>query len=76
MAIKKRYLKDTSRLDVKFLNGDNPKEVLFEVKNRTAMDIGDMFVNAYVDQMIKQTVSEKELPSSIIVLVTSEYFLT
>jgi len=73
--INKKYLKATPRLDVQFLNGDNPKEILFEVKNRTAMDVGEMFVNTYVDQMIKQTIPEKELPSSVIVLVTAEFTL-
>jgi len=66
-----RYLKDTPRLSVKFYDGDT-REELFEIKDRNWMNVGEMFADHYVTEMINQTGVE---PKNVIVLVSGEYTL-
>ena len=80
MALKqqrpKRYIKEdsTHRLTVKFLNGETGDQ-LFEIKDRNAANVGEIFADFYVDQLIKQVIKEKDLPSSVVLLVTGDYKL-
>ena len=66
-----RYRKDTPRLSVKIFNGDT-KEQITEIGNRTWMDVGEMFSDQYVSEVVQQT---GEMPENIIVLVSAEYTL-
>ena len=66
-----RYLKDTPRLSVKFYDGDT-REELFEIKDRNWMNVGEMFADHYVSEMINQMDIE---PQNVIVLVSGEYTL-
>ena len=70
----KRYLKDSQRLTAKFLNADS-NELLFEIKNRNIMDIGELFSDGYVNLLIKESIKEEELPENVIVLIIGEYKL-
>lgn len=69
-----RYLKDSPRLTVKFYDGDS-KEELFEIKDRNWMNVGELFADHYVTELIQQTISQQNLPKNVIVLVTGEYSL-
>jgi hypothetical protein len=69
-----RYLKDTPRLSVKFFDGDT-NEQLFEIKDRSWMNVGEMFADHHVDLLIKQTIEEENLPDNVIVIVSGEFQL-
>jgi hypothetical protein len=69
-----RYLKNTPRLSVKFFNGDT-NEQLFEIKNRSWMDVGELFADHHVTELLRQTYPDHQLPSNVIVLVSGEYEL-
>ena len=56
-----RYIKDTPRLTVKFFDGDS-EEKLFEISNRTWMDVGEMFTDHNVTELIRQTIQDENLP--------------
>lgn len=69
-----KYTKETPRLTVKFFDGDT-QEKLFEISNRTWMDVGEMFTDNNVTELMKQTIQEENLPENVIVLVSGEYLL-
>ena len=69
-----RYLKSTPRLSVKFFDGET-NEQLFEIKDRNWMNVGELFTDHYVSELINQTISENDLPDNVIVLVSGEYKL-
>lgn len=69
----KRYKKDNPRLTVKFLDGNDTSNLLFEVNNRDHMDVGEMFSDTYVTSLINQTINDEDLPDNVIVLVTANF---
>ena len=69
-----RYKKSTPRLSVKFFDGET-NEQLFEIKDRSWMDVGELFADHYVSELITQTIREQDLPETAIVLVTALYDL-
>ena len=68
-----RYIKNTPRLTVKFLDGDDTSKLLFEVNNRDHINVGEMFSDTYVSALIQQTIDEQNLPDNVLVLVTGQY---
>ena len=68
-----RYLKDTSRITVKFIDGDTNEE-LFDIPNRTILDIGELFSDAYVNQIATDFLGN-DLPENITVLIVGQYKL-
>ena len=68
------YMKEQPRLTVKFLDGET-KEVLFEVKDRDWMNIGELMTDHHVSALVKRTIKEENLPDSVIAMITGEYFL-
>lgn len=72
--MEKRYLKTSHRLNVKYING-NTNELLFEVKNRSWMDVGEFFTDEYVNQIIKQTLNTELLPEDVVILVAANFKL-
>ena len=69
-----KYIKDTPRLTVKFINADTEATIL-ELNDRTWMNIGDLLSEHSVDSVIKSEIKDKELPENIMVLVVAEYTL-
>ena len=69
-----RYIKETPRLTVKFFDGNTNKQ-LFEIKDRNWMNVGEMYADHYVSELIKQTIAEQNLPENVVVLTTGEYRL-
>jgi hypothetical protein len=69
-----RYIKDTPRLTVKFINADTEVTIL-ELKDRTWMNIGELLNDHSVDSVVKSEIKDKELPVNIMVLVVAEYTL-
>ncbi|NJO64819.1 MAG: hypothetical protein HC836_43815 [Richelia sp. RM2_1_2] len=76
MAKKIKFMKGSSRLTVKFVQAGTNK-ILFEIKDRDWMNIGELFTDHYVDQLLKQTyghdAAKLEKIGKVIVLVTGEY---
>lgn len=68
-----RYIKDTPRLTVKFLDGDDTSKLLFEVNNRDHLNVGEMFSDTYVSALIEQTIEQENLPQNVLVLVTGQF---
>lgn len=69
-----RYKKTSPRLTVKFINSDND-EILFEVKNRTWMDVNELLSDSAIDSIMK-TEWKKKMPDNLMVLVVGEYELS
>ena len=70
----KRYKKDTPRLTVQFVDSDT-EEILFEVRDRTWMNVGELLTNGAVDAVMKNEMKNKNLPENLMVLVIGEYKL-
>jgi hypothetical protein len=69
-----RYVKDTPRLTVKFIDADTERVVL-ELKDRTWMTVGELLTDYTVDAIVKSELRDKKLPERLLVLVVSEYTL-
>lgn len=72
--LKMKYSKSTPRLIVKFIDSDNDK-VLFEIKDRTWMNVGEVLTDYGVDSIMKTEMKNKYMPKNLMVLVVSEYEL-
>lgn len=70
-----RYKKNNPRLDVKFINGDT-EETILEINDRTWMNVGELFSDHIVNNLIQQEIKDNDPPDNIIVLVMGEYSLT
>ena len=68
-----KYRKIKPRIDSKFINSDTD-ELLNEFSNRNWMNIGDIFVEGYVTQVIKSENSDN-MPKKIMVIAVAEYEL-
>lgn len=69
-----KYVKETSRIEVKFINADTEEE-LFVVKNRNWMNIGEILSSTYSDLLIQRELKGKTLPKNVLILVVSELTL-
>jgi len=68
-----RYSKASPRLTVKFVDSDT-NQVLFEVKDRTWMTVGDLLNDVAIDSIMKHEY-KKDHPENLMVLVVAEYGL-
>jgi hypothetical protein len=68
-----RYSKETTRLTVKFIDGDTNEE-LFDIPNRNIMDIPELFSDVYVTEIAKGYLGD-DLPENITVLIVGQYKL-
>jgi hypothetical protein len=69
-----KYTKNSPRLTVKFINADT-EDVLFEVRDRSWMNVGELLSDFYVDNLMKTELKGKKLPKNLLVLVVSEFNL-
>jgi len=69
-----RYTKSTPRLTVKFVDNDT-NEILFEVKNRTWMNVGELLTDSAISSIMQNEWKNKELPENLMVLVVGEFKL-
>lgn len=70
-----RYKKSTPRLTVKFVDSDT-NDILFEVKDRTWMNVGEILNDGAIDSIMKTEWKNKELPENLMILVVGEFQLT
>ena len=68
-----KYSKITPRLVVKFIDS-NTDETLFEIKDRTWMNIGEVLTDSAISS-IMTTEYKHEPPENLMVLVVGEYDL-
>jgi uncharacterized protein YggL (DUF469 family) len=68
----KRYAKSSPRLTVKFLDGET-NELLFEVNDRNHMNVGDIFTDTHVSELINRTIKAENLPESVNVMVIANF---
>ena len=71
-----KYVKDTPRVVVKFINADTEQE-LFEIKDRSWMNIGEIFTNHIVSELAEQELKNRKItpPKKLLVLAVGEYEL-
>jgi hypothetical protein len=72
----KKYKKINPRLTVQYINSDT-EEILFEINDRTWMNVGELLTNDYVDRVVKTEleIMKKTPPVNLMVLVVGEYTL-
>jgi hypothetical protein len=69
------YVKDTPRITVKFIDSDT-EELLFEIKDRSWMNIGELFSDGVASSLILQEFKDKKkLPGNVMVLAVGEFKL-
>ena len=69
-----RYEKTSPRLTVKFVNSDT-NDILFEVKDRTWMNIGDLLSDGAISSVMTNEWKNKPVPENLMVLVVGEFEL-
>lgn len=69
-----RYIKQNSRLKVQFIDSDS-EEVLFEIKDRNWMNVGEILTDHAVANIMRNELSEEQFPQNLMVLVVSEFEL-
>jgi hypothetical protein len=69
-----KYVKETPRITVKFINADTEK-ILFEIKDRSWMNIGEIFTNNVLNSLMEQEFKNKELPKNVMVIAVGEFKL-
>lgn len=67
-----KYVKENPRLRVQFFNSKND-ELLFEIHDRTWMNIGEILTAHYVTKLMNNEMKGRVLPEDLMVLVASEY---
>jgi hypothetical protein len=72
--MKYKKIDNNPRLNVQFLDSDTD-EVIFEVKNRTWMNVGELLSEDIVNQVISQNI-KGEIPENLMVLIVGEYELS
>lgn len=69
-----RYKKATPRLTVKFVDSDK-NDILFEVKDRTWMNVGEILNDNAIDSIMKNEWKDKDMPENLMILVVGEFQL-
>lgn len=67
-----RYRKDTPRITVKFIDVDTD-QILFEIKDRSWMNVGELFTDQIVTTLMEQENKSKKQPKNILVLAVGEF---
>lgn len=64
------YAKETPKLTVKIIDGET-NEVLFEIPNRNPLNVGELFSDVYISEIIKKNNLN---PNIIRVLVIGDFY--
>ena len=70
------YMKETPRISIKFIDADT-EEQLFEIKDRSWMNIGELFTDGIATSLIEndRRLKNKPLPQNVMILAVAEYNL-
>jgi hypothetical protein len=69
-----KYIKKTPRITVKFIDADT-EEILFEIKDKTWMDVGQNFSDFNVSSILTQELKNKSIPKNILIIAVGEFKL-
>lgn len=74
MSRRVKFIKEIPRLNVKFIQASTGK-TLFEIKDRDWMNVGELFTDHYVTELMRQTYDDENLIKigKIIVVVAGDY---
>lgn len=69
-----KYVKSdgSPRLTIQFL--DEKNQLLFEVKNRTWMDVGEVYTEKYMNNIIETTLPNSVRPEVVRLLLLADYY--
>lgn len=68
-----KYVKDTPRITVKFVDADT-EETILEYKDRTWMNVGDLFSDFHVNQLMETDLPKNKIrPENLLILAVAEY---
>ena len=67
-----KYTKETSRITVKFIDTET-EDVLFEVKDRNWMNVGELFTDHITNSLIEQELKNKLAPDEIMVIAVGVF---
>ena len=65
------YKKTNHRITVKILDENN--EELFEIPGRTSVDIGDIFTDSLITDVIKKAYGKNDLPKKFTVMAYNSF---
>ncbi|MFW6247293.1 MAG: hypothetical protein ACOC22_03940 [bacterium] len=68
------YIRQSTRLTVQFIDSES-EEVLFELKDRNWMNVGEVFTSSIVSSIMENELKNKTKPENILVMVVDEYTL-
>lgn len=76
MSRRVKFIKEVPRLNVKFIQASTGK-TLFEIKDRDWMNVGELFTDHYVTELMRQTYDDENIQKigKIIVVVAGDYQL-
>jgi hypothetical protein len=71
-----KYAKESPRLSVKFINAET-EQILFEIKDRSWMNIGEIFSDSMATEVIQNELKNKKfkLPQKLLILAVGEFDL-
>jgi hypothetical protein len=71
-----KYVKETPRISVKFINAETEQE-LFEIKDRSWMNVGEIFTDHITTSLVEQEFKNRKTkpPKKLLVLAIGEFDL-
>ena len=69
-----KYVKESPRITVKFIDSDTENE-LFEIKDRSWLNVGELFPDSTASNLIIQEMKKRKLPKNVMVMAIAEYKL-
>jgi len=69
-----KYKKENPRIPVRFID-DKTEEVLFELKDKTSITVGEIFSNYIGSSIIEDHFKGKKLPRKVLVIAIAEFTL-
>ena len=70
-----RYIKETPRITIKFIDSATD-ETICEIKDRNWLNVGEVYPDSTVTDIVTREIKKRKLPKSIMVLAIAEYNLT
>lgn len=67
-----KYIKENPRVKVSFYNSET-EEILIEITDRTWMNVGEMFSEYYITNLLKNELGVDLSPKNILVIASCEY---
>lgn len=68
------YKKETTRINVQYIDSQT-EEVLFEIKDRNHMNIGELLADYHVNILMEREMKNKRKPKKIMVIAVAEFNL-